>query len=120
MRFRDRQLKTPKYTDFLIYSSSMKNLFLIIICFDGLFLSCKKSVSKAGLEGTWTCKNRENDFQFIFKNDSVYWAGDFFYFQKGIYQVIDNQLQIVSEKNDTFQFPINRFTENINQFDKDS
>ena len=98
----------------------MKNLILIIFCFVGLFLSCGQTVDKDDLEGTWYCKNCNEDYIFSLKQDTIYWSGKYDFVRSGLYDIIDDNLQIITSKNDTISFPITYFHTAIDSFSSDS
>lgn len=85
-----------------------------------LFISCEKSVSKTDLEGTWYCDNCEEDYTFSFQNDTIFWKNEYRFIQKGSYEIVDNQVEIVTSKNDTILFPINHYQSAIDTFSSDS
>lgn len=98
----------------------MKNLILITFCFVGLFLSCDKTIDKPDLEGTWYCQNCEESYTFSFKQDTVYWSGKYDFVRNGLYEIINDNLQIITSKNDTILFPITHFQTSIGSFSSDS
>jgi hypothetical protein len=96
----------------------MKNLILIFSCFVGLFISCDEPVSEADLEGTWCSVN--SGYTFSFMQNTVYWSGKYDFVRSGLYEILDNNLQIITSKNDIVLFPITYFQTAIDSFSSDS